>query len=47
MNGTNNRAMWMSLSLSLLCASMALAQETRVDNLTGHADAGKKMYQRS
>ena len=47
MNGTYNRAIWLSLMLSLFCASVALAQETRVGNLTGHADAGKKMYQRS
>lgn len=44
---TANRAMWMSLMLSLVCALPALAQETRVGNLTGHAAAGKKLYQRS
>ena len=52
MTRTLNRAMWMSLSLSLLgmnlvCALPALAQEKRVGNLTGHAEAGKAMYRRS
>jgi mono/diheme cytochrome c family protein len=48
MSNTHKSTMWMSLSLSLLCCALpALAQETRVGNLTGHADAGKKMYQRS
>jgi mono/diheme cytochrome c family protein len=43
------RAMWLSPILSLvclLCALTALAQETHVGKLTGHADAGKKNYQR-
>jgi len=51
MTRTFNRAMWMSLSLSLVafilvCAFPAPAQETRVGNLTGHAAAGKQYYQR-
>jgi len=46
MSKTLNRAMWMSLSLSLLCTLPAMAQETHVGKLTGHADAGKKNYQR-
>jgi len=46
MSNKLNRAMWMSLSLSLLCALPAQAQETHVGKLTGHADAGKKNYQR-
>jgi len=32
--------------LSLVCVLPALAQETHVGNLTGHAAAGKKFYQR-
>lgn len=46
MSRTLNRAMWLSLMLSLICAFPALAQETHVGNLTGHAAAGKKFYQR-
>src|SRR5258708_16272174 len=46
MSKTFNRAMWMSLSLSFLCAPLALAQEAQVGKLTGDANAGKKNYQR-
>jgi len=51
MTRTFNRAMWMSLLLSLIClilvcAIPARAQETRVGKLTGHAAAGKQNYQR-
>jgi cytochrome c oxidase cbb3-type subunit 2 len=56
MSKTLNRVMWMSLSLSqpflrlvflsLACALPALAQGAHVGHLIGHADAGKKNYQR-
>jgi cytochrome c oxidase cbb3-type subunit 2 len=46
-----NRAMWLSLMLSLaflnlVCSLPAMAQEAHVGKLAGHADAGKKNYQR-
>jgi len=46
MSKTLNRAIWSSLMLSLVCALPALAQETHVGKLTGHAATGKPSYQR-